>query len=148
MAVAGCQTAPGPVASSSVTTDAYDGRYQITFSRSANDTPRMRQEGLAPGRLQTLAVLNVVVTDGQMRLVSKQLSVAGDSYGDLRGQFSVDGMLTMSVTAGWVFGEVDNYPLRVNALVGPRLITSGAATIRQEDAFTADFAAEIEIKRM
>ena len=147
LALAACQTTGNSVSPGRAITTAYDGRYQITVSRTRNNTPAMREEiarwGSGP---ETLAFLVVDVQGGQMRLVSKRDSSAGSNYDDLRGAFYGGGLLELNTTAGYLKGKSSPYRLRISVVAGETLLTAGSVVLRPE-GFDADFSAHVEIVR-
>ena len=71
----------------------------------------------------------------------------GTGYNDFTGTFYSDGLLELSATVGYMYGQRDLYSLKVSANVGDALL-NGQKLVLRPNGFNADYSAHLEIKKV
>lgn len=122
--------------------------YALRSSVSLGTQPANARDPLSyEGKYDSLAFLRVRVERGRFSLLRADESVPGTGYNDFTGTFYSDGLLELSATVGYMYGQRDLYSLKVSANVGDALL-NGQKLVLRPNGFNADYSAHLEIKKV
>jgi len=148
LALAGCQTTGASVSAGRVLTDTYDGDYTLAVGRTHNPTPSNAGDPLSyPNKYDSLAFLRLRVESGRFSVVRVDESVPGTGYSNLSGSFYDGGLMELSSTMGFMYGQLETYRLSVSAEIGDQLLSGEEITLRPQ-GFNANYAAHLVIAKV